>query len=151
MKKKYLWLIVPTLLMLNSCDYIKGKAKRTINKSGEIVSKSGSEFVSGVESGIEKSFASRVILSDELKNSGLEVGKVTVSRTEGGTDNVLTVYLIFNREFSKAILVKIYNESGEEYGRTSQIVEAVAKDAKHVDFIFDERTDIEGKGKILIE
>lgn len=151
MKKNLFLILIISLFVLNSCDWLTGKAKRTINKSGEIVSKSGSEFVSGVESGIEKSFASKIILSEELKNAGLEVGKVSVSSSDNATDNVLTVYLIFNKDFNKNIQVKVFSIDNEEYGRVSEKVEAVADESRYVDFKFDVRTNIDGKGKITLD
>ena len=151
MKNKFfLLLLLSTLFTFQSCDWFKGKAKQTINKSGEIVSKSGSEFVSGVEKGVKKSFANKVILSEDLKKSGLEIGKIAINNSENATDNVLTVYLIFNKDFNREIQVKILDENNEEYGRISEKVEAKANEAKYVDFTFDKRTNIDGKSKILL-
>ncbi len=40
---------------------------------------------------------------------------------------------------------------GLEYGRTNQFITAKAGEAKYVDFIFDKRTNIDGKGTISFE
>lgn len=136
---------------LFSCGWFEEKAKHTINKSGEIASRTGSEFVNGIEKGIEKTFKSEIVLSQNLKNLGIEVGKVTINNSEGATDNVLTIYLIFKKDFNQNIQVKVFDDENKEYGRTSQIITAKANEAKYFDFTFDNRTNIDGKGKVTLE
>ena len=55
-----------------SCNWTKDKAKETANNTGEVVAKTGSEFVDGVSKGIEKSFSNEIILSETLKTNGIK-------------------------------------------------------------------------------
>ncbi len=50
-----------------SCDRAKKKTKETVNKKGEVVAKTGSEFLNGISRGIEKTFQNDVVFSDQLK------------------------------------------------------------------------------------
>jgi hypothetical protein len=148
MKKIFLFLIIT---ILSSCNWLKEKTKESINKSGEIVSKTGSEFIDGASKGVEKTFQNKIELSDELKKFELEAGKVIINNSEYGTDNILTVYLIFGENFEKNITVKVFDENNQEYGRITKSIKGNKGEAKYFDFEFDKRTNINGKGKITFE
>lgn len=142
-----------TMLMLNllSCDWAKRKTKETVNKGGEIVAKTSSEFVDGISKGIEKTFQNEVVISNELLSYGVETGKIIISSTDTTTDNILSIYFIFNNDFERNITVKVFDENGQEYGRASDFVKGNKSEAKYFDFTFDRRTNIKGKGKLVFE
>ena len=139
------------LFIFISCDWAKEKTKNTVNKSGEIVAKTGSEFVDGVSKGVEKTFENDVVVSEELKKAGLKTGKIVVNNSDSAQNNVITAYLIFDKKFNQNVIIKILNEDNNEYGRSNQIITAGKNEAKYFDFGFDKRTQIEGKGKLLFE
>ena len=71
--------------LLSSCNWFKQKAKDTVNKSGEIVAKTGSEFVDGVSKGVEKTFQNTVIFSNKIKNllpENIELHSLKLQETE---------------------------------------------------------------------
>jgi len=146
---KYLPIILT--LTFTSCHWAKQKTKETVNKTGEVVAKTGSEFVNGVAKGIEKTFQNEVGFSDQLKSHGLKTGKIIIHGTDSSTDNILTAYLIFDDNFNQNITIKVISEEGQEYGRVTQHVIGQKGEAKYVDFIFDKRTNIDSKGKLLFE
>lgn len=148
---KKIFLMFAFINLIIGCNRVKEKAKETINKSGEIVSKSGSEFIDGVAKGVEKTFENKVEISDELKAMGLKSGKTIINSSENGTDNLLTVYLIFDNNFDKSLIIKIFDTNNQEYGRVSEKIIGKKGEAKYFDFEFDKRTNIDGKGKIRIE
>jgi len=139
------------LMIAASCNWAKDKAKDAANKTGEAVAKTGSEFADGVAKGIQKTFSNEVTLSDNLRTNGLKTGKIIIASTDSTTDNILSVYLIFDKDFNQQLSIKVFDEQGLEYGRTNQLISAKAGEAKYVDFIFDKRTNIDGKGKISFE
>ena len=145
------FIVILLVVTLWSCDWAKGKAKDTVNKTGEIVAKTGSEFVNGVEKGVQKTFSNDIQLSNDLVNKGVKTGRVNIHGTDSTTDNIITIYLIFDNDFNQTITAKVYDEQHLEYGRTSQLVAAKKGEAKYFDFIFDKRTNIDSKGKILFE
>jgi hypothetical protein len=147
---RYSLILLATMLFF-SCNHVKQKAKDTVNKTGEVVAKTGSEFVDGVAKGVEKTFQNEVIISDKLKAAGLRSGKIMVSSSDSATDNILTAYLIFENNIDQKVSVKVYNEIGQEYGRVSQAVKGQKDEAKYIDFVFDKRTNIDGKGKLVFE
>jgi hypothetical protein len=146
---KYLLIILT--LALASCNWAKQKTKETVNKTGEVVGKTGSEFVSGVSKGIEKTFQNEVVFSDQLKQKGLHTGKIIINSTDAATDNVLTTYLIFDDNIDQDITIKVISDEGQEYGRVTQHVTGQKGEAKYFDFVFDKRTNIDGKGKLIID
>ncbi len=120
-------------------------------KSDKNVAQTGSEFVNGVSKGIEKTFANEGKLSEHLIAAGLKPGKMTTHGSDSTTDNVLTAYLIFEKDFNQQVTAKVFDESGQEYGRSMLLIKAQKGEAKYFDFVFDQRTNIDGKGVITFE
>ena len=147
MKHLFIILVFTTL----SCNWAKQKTKETVNKAGEVAAKAGSEFADGVKKGVEKTFTNEVILSDHLKKNGVHTGKIIISGTDSTSDNIASVYLIFDATFDENISVKLLNEEGVEYGRTSVKISAQKNEAKYIDFVFDKRTNIDSKGKLIFD
>jgi len=139
------------MLMFSSCDWAKDNTKKAINKTGEIVGKTGSEFGDGIYKGVKKTFENDIKISDQLKAKGLEFGEVLINSSESATDNVLTAYVIFHDNFDQEITIKIFTENGKEYGRLRQILKGEKGNAQHLDFTFDEHVNIGVKGNITIE
>lgn len=150
MTMKYVLLLSATLL-LTSCDWFKQKTKETVNKSGEIVAKTGAEFANGVSKGIEKTFEHAVVISGPLQQAGLSTGKIIINSTDSSIDNILTVYMIFGARIDRPVTLKVFSEAGQEYGRVTRQVQGQANEARYVDFVFDRRTNIDGKGKLSFE
>jgi uncharacterized protein with FMN-binding domain len=138
-------------LTLSSCDWAKDKTKKAVNKTGEIVGKTGSEFGDGVYKGVKKTFDNDVKISDQLKAKGVELGEVLINSSDSATDNVLTAYIIFNDNFDQEINIKIFAENGKEYGRLKEKLKGEKGNAKHFDFTFDKHVNIGTKGSITIE
>jgi hypothetical protein len=136
---------------LCSCNWAKEKTKDGLHKSGEIVGKAGSEVADGIAKGVEESFANNVEISGALHNNGITTGRVNISGTDSATDNVISVYLIFNKKYSGKLTAKAIGKDGLEFGRTSILVTADSGDAKYVDLIFDKRTDIDRKDLLKLE
>lgn len=135
-----------------SCGKIKEKTKEGINKSGETIGKTATEFVSGVSEGVEKTLVSEISLSGNLKKEGIRTGKISVTNSpQGGTNNVLTVYLIFDKDFKSVIAAKVFDNDGLEIGRARLAIENTAGNAGYYDFVFDKRTHIETKSKVELE
>ena len=64
---KYLFIILA--FTFSSCNWAKQKTKETVNKTGEVVAKTGSEFVNGVSKGNQNFHA--IHLSDS--NAGVSL------------------------------------------------------------------------------
>ena len=138
-------------LFFSSCHWAKEKTKATVNKAGEVIGQAGSEFADGVSKGIEKAFENKVEMSAALKEQGLGLGKITLRGTDSTTDNILSVYLVFNKDLERDLLVKIFSPDGKEYGRCKAHVKGKKDEAKYTDFVFDPRTNIDGKSKLVFE
>jgi len=147
---KYIYIVIVTCIF-SSCDWLKQKTKETVNKSGEVIAKTGSEFIDGVSKGVEKTFQNEVIFSEALKTKGLKAGKIIIISTDSTSDNILSVYFIYDKDIHQKITAKLFSESGQEYGRAKQIVKGKKGDAQYLDFIFHKRTNIDGKGKVVFE
>lgn len=138
-------------LTFSACDWAKDKTKKAVNKTGEIVGKTTSEFGDGVYNGVKKTFENELKMSEQLKAKGLEFGEILINSTDLATDNVLTVYIIFNGNFDQEITIKLFAENGKEYGRIKELVKGEKGSAKHFDFTFDKHVNIGTKGSISIE
>lgn len=151
MKNKNWIFVVLTMWSFSSCNWTKDKTKETIHKAGEIVGKTGSEFGDGIYRGVKKSFENEVLVSESLKKKGIEIGEVLINSTDSTSDNVLTVYTIFNETFEQDVTWKIFNEQGKEYGRVSSKLSGKKGTARHIDFVFDKRVNIGVRGKISVD
>ena len=148
--KRLLLLAAPALLLL-SCNWAKDKTKAAVHRTGEVVAVAGSEFADGVAKGVERSFSSRMQLDKRLQDAGLQSGKMTVSSDSNGTDNKLSVYLIFNKTYDGPMRARLLDGQQQEYGRVNISLKGEAGSARYVDFSFDPRTNIDGRGTIVFE
>jgi len=141
-----------SLFLSVSCNQVKDKTKQTINKGGEVVGKGATEFFEGVSEGVDKTMQCKITLSEGLINNGIRTGKFFIdSDTLGGIKNKLSIYLIFEKDFSGIIKVKSFDKNGLESGRTSLNVTGKTGSATYFDFIFDRRTNIEQKSNLVFE
>jgi hypothetical protein len=145
------YLLIVLAIITFSCNWAKEKTKNAVNKTGEVVAKTGAEFAQGVSKGIEKTFQNEVEIADPLKKQGVSTGKIIITSTDSSTDNVVTAYLIFDKDFDQNIRVRVLDNADNEYGRTTQRVTSPAGEAKYIDFVFDKRTNIDSKGKLIFE
>ena len=144
-------LIVSVLMLSVSCSRVKEKAKETINKSGETVGKTATEFFEGVSEGIDKTLQCEISLSSFLIDNGLKTGKFSIENADGGRNNQLTIYLIFDKDFKSLVSAKVFDKNGLEVGRAKIEIEKKADEAGYFDFTFDKRTNIAVKSKIVLE
>jgi len=145
---KYIFVLFATLLLaFTSCE----RAKKTINKTGETVGEGTSEFVNGISSGIDKTFQCELDLNPALKAKGLSTGKFKIGDSEGSKNNVVTVYLLFDKDFSDSLSLKVVDVKGLEYGRLRTPVAGKKGEGKYIDFTFDKRTEIESRSKLVID
>ena len=152
MIKQKITILLLILLVAVSCGKVKEKAKEGINKGGETVGKTATEFFEGVAEGVGKTLQCEIVLSQELQDKGVKIGKFSINNSpEGGTNNLLTQYLIFDKDFDSSISAKAFDKNGLEIGRTTLDIENKAGNAGYYDFAFDKRTYIEVKSKILLE
>lgn len=139
------------LILLQSCDWASEKARKTVNKTGEVVAKTGAEFADGIKQGIEESFENKINLSDKLIMEGVSKGKMQVLDSDSAAKHILSAYLIFDQPFHRSITVKLFTKDNTEYGRTSLYVNAGKGEARYIDFVFDKRTQIDKGGTINLE
>lgn len=144
---RLLLLLLITATLLAGCN----RAKKAIHKTGETVGEGTTEFFNGVKQGVDKTLQCTVTIADALKTEGLSTGKFNVTSDTAYAENKLSIYLVFDKDFSKTLHARVYDPKGLEYGRATTEVSAKKGDARYVDFIFDKRTDIESKSRFVIE
>ncbi len=142
--------IIIILLLAVSCNRVREKAKDTVNKGGEAVGETATEFINGVGKGVDNTLDNKIVISDELKNEGISLGKYYVKKGDSSNDNVLVIYIITEKSFNGTLTFKVFDKKDAEYGRQRIELNSKAGDAAYYDVIFDERTDIESKSTIKI-
>jgi hypothetical protein len=133
---------------LFSCS--SNAVKEKINTAGDLAGQTVGEFSKGLGNGVTKAFDVNITLPPPLLARGLKMGKNTVN-SETGTDNVLNAYFIFDKDYSGTLVSKVFDAKGQEMGRTTALVEGKAGEARFVDFVFDQHTNIDSDSKITIE
>jgi hypothetical protein len=150
--KSRIYILALTLFTLLSCERIKNKTQETINAGGEAVGQSATEFAEGISEGIDKTLEAKVKLSPSLLDNGLTTGKFEITDNPlGGNDNLLTLYLIFDKDFDGILRVKVFDKNGLETGRAKLEVKGIKGDANYFDFTFGERVEIEARSLIVVE
>jgi hypothetical protein len=148
-KSIFKFLLIGILFL--SCDKIKSGTKDAIDKTAEKAGKVGTDIVTKVGEGVEKSLQCAVVLSNPLKESGLQNGKLNFTSQRETIENVLSIYFMFDKDFSKTVFVKVIDEKGLEYGRTSLLVKGKKGAAGYYDFIFEKRVNLESKSTFIFE
>lgn len=95
-----------------------GKIKETINDAGDAAGQTAGEFFEGATKGVQKAFDVKVTIDPQLKSKGIELGKTQVASDSLGTDNLLTVYVIFNQNFKGKLTAKAFDDKSLEMGRS---------------------------------
>ena len=141
--------IISMAILFTACHTAKQKADEAFNKAGEAAAQSASEFVKGMGKGIDEAFNDEIDFT-ALKGEGLATGKMVIADS-AGHNNILSAYLIFNKDFSRQMLVKVIDKNGLEYGRVRQWVTGKKGEAGFIDFYFGSRTVLESKSKFVFE
>ncbi|WP_299100540.1 hypothetical protein [uncultured Winogradskyella sp.] len=139
------------ILCLVSCNRIANKTKEGINRGGEVVGESATEFFEGVSEGVDKTLECKIMLSNNLKKQGLKTGVYNIGSQSSSHNNKLTLYVIFDSDFNQEVMAKVFNKSGLEIGRAKTVISGTKDGAAYFDFLFDTRTDIGYRNKIIIE
>ena len=139
------------LLMLSLAACNSSSVKEKLNKAGDIAGQATGEFAQGVEKGIKKAFDVNIQLPENLREKGITFGKSTVSNDSTGTDNLLTVYVIFNRGFSGTLTARAFDNNDKEMGRATVQVDGKENEARFVEFHFDRRTNIDNDSRLILE
>lgn len=125
-------------------------ANKTATKAGEILGGSTRSFADGVGEGLDKAGNSSIKLSENLSKKGIKLGGHKIE-TLSGNDNKISIYFIFEEDFTDTITVKAFDKQMQEVGRVKQELSGKKDDAGYIDFVFDERTNIDPKYTITIE
>ena len=149
---KNVLIILVLITVTISCSRVKEKTKETINDSGELVGKTATEFFEGVSDGIEKTLATNILLSEDLKSKGISIGNSEITGDSlGNNNNQLVIYMIFEKVFNDTLILKAFDENNVEIGRSTKLIKGNIGDAEYFEFTFNERTVIESKSKITID
>jgi hypothetical protein len=54
--------VISVIAVITACDRVKQMAKATINKTGETVGRTTTEFADGVSEGIDKTYQSELVI-----------------------------------------------------------------------------------------
>lgn len=142
---------ITTIATVSSCSRAKEKARQSVNYAGAVVGKGSSEFAEGFSEGISQSFDCSLELSRLLQEKGIKGGKIKITTGHSDAENVVSIYLIFDKDYKGQVSAKIFDSKNQEYGRTTANVACPAGTAHYIDFVFDHRTAIERKSRILLE
>ena len=105
MSKKFYNAIL-ILFVLTSCNRIADKTKEGINKGGEVVGETATEFFEGVSEGVDKTLECEIKLSNQLVNKGLRTGVYDIISGANDNNNKLTLYLILTKTLIKQLSLR---------------------------------------------
>ena len=135
--------VLAVLIIFSSCDRLRN--------STEKIGETAGDMVKGIETGVKKARAINITYTKSLSTKGITNGKVSLKNDKEGTDNLLSIYLIFSKRFKGKVSAKAYDNQGLEMGRSSVKIDVQGGDAGFYDFHFDKRTNIDRDGKVVLE
>jgi hypothetical protein len=150
MKIRYVYLTL-AVMVSGLCACSGSTVKEGIQKAGDAAGQAAGEFAESAAHGIEKSFELNPILDPGLQAKGVALGSYDVSSDSTGSDNVLTLYIIFNEAFQGGMTAKVFDHSQLEMGRCAVTVAAAKGEAKYIDFRFDPHANIDSDTKVTLE
>lgn len=141
------------LAVVLGCGRAREGVEDAINKGGEIAGRTAGEFIKGAKEGVEETFALTVELGKRPVDLGISTGQTRATTTPGksGNTNILEVYLIHAKDVKDTLLAKAFDADLLEIGRARVPIEAMANMAGWVTITFPEQTDLESKGKVVLE
>ncbi|BAP33406.1 uncharacterized protein CHSO_4369 [Chryseobacterium sp. StRB126] len=158
-KKNFKYPIIISLIAFISlgCFTLYQTATKTYNKiddllvkgaskTGEITGKTVTAFGKSAYDGAGTVLKNKTVTQPSLKEKGIEIGKI-----EQDENNILQVYIIFNKDFKGNVMVKIKDINNEEIGRSTHYIEGKSGQATYESFIFEQPTDIQGQSTIFLE
>lgn len=146
---KLLVSILSLFILFTSCS--SSSVKEKIQQVGDVAGQTAGELAKGIGNGVSKSFEAKIEVSETLQKKGISLGKISVSSDTVGTDNLLSVYVIFSEDYAGTLISKAFDEKSLEMGRATLSVEGKKGEAKYIDFHFDKRTNIDNNSKLTIE
>lgn len=135
--------VLAVLIIFSSCD--------RLSNSTEKIGETAGDMIKGIETGVKKARAINITYTKSLSTKGITNGKVSLKNDKEGTDNLLSIYLIFSKRFKGKVSAKAYDNQGLEMGRSSVKIDVQGGDAGFYDFHFDKRTNIDRDGKVVLE
>ncbi len=150
MKCKTLYMkpvFIALVFFVCSCSQVKEKVKEGAHKAGE----AGGTVLKEVSSGVSQAFDISIELSSALQEAGISLGKSTLSSSANASDNILNLYVIFNKDFAGTVSVKVFDNKGLEMGRAKTTLTGKKDDAKYIPVNFDVQTNIDSDSKVKIE
>jgi hypothetical protein len=122
-------------------------AGKALQEEGKEAAKSASkgigDVIKGINSGISESIKeSKVIPEATFKTNFEECKAEKIYGADVDKVKKVTIYLIAKNDFKGDLILKAFNESKKEIGRSRLQVDIKKDDAKYVDFTFDERTHL---------
>lgn len=141
--------LIASIIFITACS--SSSIKEKINKAGDVAGQTAGEFIEGAVKGAKKAFDVTLVAPEMLKEKGISFGKATISSDSAGTDDMLILYVIFNKDFEGKLTAKAFDQQSLEMGRAVVNVSGKKDEAKFIEFHFDKRTNIGSKDKLTIE
>jgi len=144
---RYLLLAASSFLFACSGRTVKEKINSASEKAGEVIG----ETAKGVSRGLENAFQITILKKDSVALSAIDFGKILLSSDSSGSDNKLSVYIIYNNDLKREVTLKVFDKNKLEIGRSRALLNGKKDQAVYIDFIFDPHTNIDRDCLIIME
>lgn len=135
-----------------TADKVPAGAANAIEIGGELVGAGFGSFFNGVSKGLDNTVdAVKVAPHNDLIEQGLRFQVAESYNEERWNDNLLVVYVIYDKDYAGMVQMKLYNHLKQEIGRTKVWVENTKGEAEYLEFQFEEYTDYQQGGYATLE
>lgn len=142
-----LGMVLLSAMVCYDCNRVKKGVGQASEKAGEVIG----EAAKGVSRGVENVYAITIEKKDSIRLQDLEFGTIRLLSDSTGSDNKLSVYIIFRNDFDKEIVLKVFDKNNLESGRIRKQIKGKKDETGYIDFIFDPHTNIDRDCRIVME
>lgn len=129
-------------LVAVTADKIPDGTANAVEVGGELVGEGFGRFFNGISKGLDNSVdAVKVAPHTDLIEQGLRFQVAESYNEKGWNDNLIVVYVIYEKDFAGMLQMKVYNHKKQEMGRVKVWAENKEGEAEYLEFQFDKYTD----------
>jgi hypothetical protein len=122
-----------------------------IESGAETAGKAAGSIAQHVGSGVEQALDIKPVLSPQITETGLQLGKTLIGSDGEGTDNKLSVYFIASGKTDLQISARVQDVKGQEIGRTTSRLQLDSGQTRYLDFLFEKYTNIDSDSKVFLD
>ena len=142
---------ITTIATVSSCNRAKAQAQQALLYGENLASQSSSTVTDDRYTHTGTTIDCTLALAKALEEKGLKAGKFKITTDASGHQNVVSVYLIFSKDYKGQVSAKIFDSKNGEHDTIAAMAALFSAKALYAEHTCDRRNAIKRKNRILLE